>query len=221
MDSMTPTGFAGTSYSAPEEGPEAKERGRSDHVSSGERGEQVIGSGRAGDRRLARHRAGGGDVRSPRWGTAWQCITAIRRSSRTRPLHGLDGVGHLVVQAELADPEAVRRMVDDAVAGLGTSTSSSTTRRCTASTASRTCRTRSGRTPGARCWASTSWARRTSRTAWCTTCWGRDPWSDRQRLVARRLPRRAARPGVWRQQGRASTRSRAPWPARSRRMASR
>jgi 3-oxoacyl-[acyl-carrier protein] reductase len=34
-------------------------------------------------------------------------------------LHGLDGVGHLVVQAELSDPDAVRRMVDDAITGLG------------------------------------------------------------------------------------------------------
>ena len=34
-------------------------------------------------------------------------------------LAGLPGSGHVVVQADLADPEAVRRMVDQAHAGLG------------------------------------------------------------------------------------------------------
>ncbi|HEV8568399.1 MAG TPA: SDR family oxidoreductase [Actinoplanes sp.] len=32
---------------------------------------------------------------------------------------GLPGAGHVVVQADMADPEAVRAMVDEAVAGLG------------------------------------------------------------------------------------------------------
>jgi 3-oxoacyl-[acyl-carrier protein] reductase len=34
-------------------------------------------------------------------------------------LAGLPGSGHLMVQADLADPQAVRRMVDEAAAGLG------------------------------------------------------------------------------------------------------
>jgi NAD(P)-dependent dehydrogenase (short-subunit alcohol dehydrogenase family) len=42
-----------------------------------------------------------------------------RRDAAEEVVAGLDGSGHVVVGADLADPDAVRAMVDEAAAGLG------------------------------------------------------------------------------------------------------
>jgi NAD(P)-dependent dehydrogenase (short-subunit alcohol dehydrogenase family) len=76
------------------------------------RGVLVTGASRGIGRAVARAFAALGDR-----------VAVHHRSSpdlAAETLHTLDGAGHLVVQAELADADAVRRMVDESVAGLGT-----------------------------------------------------------------------------------------------------
>ena len=51
--------------------------------------------------------------------TGWRCTTAGPATRPTQVLAGLPGDGHVLVQADLADPDAVRRGVDEAAAGLG------------------------------------------------------------------------------------------------------
>ena len=78
----------------------------------------------------------------------------------------LPGEGHVLAGADLADPEAVRAMVDGAAAGARRrSTCSSTTPASSRRTRSTRSATRSGSAPGATCWRSTSSARPTS--CWC------------------------------------------------------
>ena len=58
-------------------------------------------------------------ARSPPRATASPCTTAPTRAARSAVAASLPGDGHVVVGADLADPEAVRAMVDDAAAALG------------------------------------------------------------------------------------------------------
>ena len=74
---------------------------------------------RAGHRGVAGHRRGGRRGRSPTRATGSPCTTAGRATPAEEVLAGLPGEGHLLVQADLADPDAVRRTVDEAAAGLG------------------------------------------------------------------------------------------------------
>jgi 3-oxoacyl-[acyl-carrier protein] reductase len=78
---------------------------------TGGRGVLVTGASRGIGRAVARAFAALGDRVAVHHRSSPELAEETRRS--------LDGVGHLVVSAELGDPESVRRMVDDAIAGLG------------------------------------------------------------------------------------------------------
>jgi NAD(P)-dependent dehydrogenase (short-subunit alcohol dehydrogenase family) len=71
----------------------------------------VTGASRGIGAAVAQVFAFGGDRVALHYGTRREAATAVRES--------LPGDGHVVVGADLADPEAVRRMVDEAAAALG------------------------------------------------------------------------------------------------------
>ncbi len=75
------------------------------------RGVLVTGGSRGIGAGVARAFAQAGDRVAVHYGASPAAATAV--------LAGLPGAGHLAVQADLADPDAVRRMVDEAAAVLG------------------------------------------------------------------------------------------------------
>jgi len=81
-------------------------------VAAGEsRGVLVTGGSRGIGRAIARAFAERGDRVAVHWGAS--------RERAERVLAELPGEGHLLVQADMADADAVGRMVDDAAEGLG------------------------------------------------------------------------------------------------------
>ena len=71
----------------------------------------VTGAARGIGRAVAETFAGQGDRVAVHYGSSASQAAAV--------LAGLPGAGHLAVQADLAEPAAVHRMVDEAAAGLG------------------------------------------------------------------------------------------------------
>ena len=71
----------------------------------------VTGAARGIGRAVAEIFAGQGDRVAVHYGSSASQAAAV--------LAGLPGAGHLAVQADLAEPAAVHRMVDEAAAGLG------------------------------------------------------------------------------------------------------
>ncbi len=76
-----------------------------------ERAILVTGASRGIGRAIARAFAARGDRVAVHYRTSSEAAADV--------LGGLPGTGHLIVSADLADPQAVRRMVDEAAAGLG------------------------------------------------------------------------------------------------------
>jgi NAD(P)-dependent dehydrogenase (short-subunit alcohol dehydrogenase family) len=80
-------------------------------VATGERGVLVTGGSRGIGRVIARAFAERGDRVAVHWGRS--------RERAEEVLAELPGAGHVLVQADVADADAVGRMVDDAAEGLG------------------------------------------------------------------------------------------------------
>ena len=161
---------------------------------------------------MAREFAAAGDRVAVHYGASRDAAEEVRAS--------LAGEGHVLVGADLADPEAVRAMVAEAAAGLGgldvlvNNAGVFTPHPITDTTYEE----------WQRAWHDTlavNLARRRQRRLVRGAAHDRGRRrADRQRLLARGLPRRAPVARVRREQGRASSPSASRWPARWARTAS-